>query len=160
LIVLAIILTGVCARLFLAKGGPQEVSAANAAVAVVPPPVDAAVLAPGTAPTATRMRLDEPPVRKLSRDPFMLGSDHLVGASNADGSVGDDDLSLDPIQRAQAAADELVLESTICGSLPLASISGRVVRQGEKIDDFVLERVEPTRVVLRRHDIRVILALR
>jgi len=58
-----------------------------------------------------------------------------------------------------AAAAELVLESTIVGPAPLASIGGRVVRPGDEIDGFVLERVEPTRVMRRRHEIRVILPL-
>lgn len=160
LIVLAVVMAGVYARLFLTKGGPQEVSALEAIVAEVPPTAVADVTTSETTPTEARERLDRPLVRKLSRDPFMFGSDHLVDVSNADGSETYDAFSPDPVQQARAAAAELVLESTICGSMPLASINGRVIRPGEYINGFVLERVGPTRVVLRRHKVRVILTLK
>jgi len=160
LIVLAIVFAGVYTRLFFRKGSPQEASAADLAVAIVPPTAVAVAPAARVTPTETRVCLDRPLVRTLSRDPFAIGSDPIEDASDANGQATDDGFSPDPVQRAKAAAAQLVLESTMVGSAPLAAINGRVVRPGETIDGFVLERIEPTNVILRRHDIRVVLPLR
>ena len=162
LVLLSIVMVGVYARLFLSisKGGPQEVSAADVAPTAVPTVSVDDTPPSGARAKKTRVRLDRPLVRKLSRDPFTLGSDFMVDSSSANGQATDEARSLDPVQRARAAAAALVLESTLCGSMPLAAISGRVVRPGEKIDGFVLERIEPNRVILRRHEVRVVLPLR
>jgi len=159
LVLLAVVMVVVYARLFITTGGPQEVSAADQAVAAVPP-VAASASASENGPAEARVKLDRPLTRSLSRNPFTLSADRLSNASGADGGLTVESLGLDPVERARAAAAELVLESTIVGSAPLASISGRIVRPGDEIDGFVLERVEPTKVVLRQNEIRVILPLR
>ena len=160
LVLLAVVMVVVYARLFLTTDGPQEAVAADRAVAASPPAAGVGVSASRTGPAEARVRLDRPLIRKLGRNPFALGSDRSADPSSADGSSTSEAPSLDPAQQVRDAAAKLVLESTICGSAPLASISGRVVRPGDEIEGFVLERVEPTKVVLRRHEIRVILPLR
>lgn len=160
LVLLAVVMVVVYARLFFTGDSPQEASAADRAVAVVPPTAAAGGSNSATGPAEARVKLDRPLFRRLSRDPFTLGSGHLVDTPGVNGRSTSEAPGLDPTQQAQDAAAEFVLESTIVGPEPLASISGRVVRPGDEIDGFVLERVEPTKVVLRRHEIRVILQLR
>ena len=63
----------------------------------------------------------------------------------------------DPIE---AAARALVLQSTLCGETPLACINGVFLRPGQRVSGFVLEKVEPTRVLLGREGVKVELYLR
>jgi len=156
LVLLAVVMAVVYARLFFIRGGPQEVAAADQAVVAASPATDPSVSASVTSPAEARVRLDRPLVRRLSRNPCVLGSEEPVDAPIEDG--GSKYEASGP--GSEQATIDLVLESTIVGPAPLASISGRVVRPGDEIEGFVLERVEPTRVVLRRHEIRVILLLR
>jgi len=56
-----------------------------------------------------------------------------------------------------AGQQDFRLQSTICGTLSMAWINGRCVQPGESIEGFVLEQIEPARVVLRRgNDVRVL----
>ena len=160
LIVLTAVLVIVYVRLFLTTDSPQEASAADQSVAVVPPTAVANASAFEDGPVEARTKLDRSLTRRLSRNPFTLGSSQLVDVSSNDSGSAIESPGLDLVERIYAAAAELVLESTIVGSAPLASISGRGVRPGDEIDGFVLERVEQTQVVLRQQEIRVVLPLR
>jgi len=160
LIVLALVMAGVYVRLFFFKGSPTEASAADVAMAIAPPTTVVDVPTSAAVPTETRVQLDRPLVRTLNRDPFTFGSEALEDRSNDNGLSTNGTHNLDPLQRARNAAADLVLECTVIGSAPIASINGKVVRPGDTIDGFVLERIEPTKVMLRRHDIRVALSLK
>ena len=60
---------------------------------------------------------------------------------------------------ARAAANELALQAIYYGESSPACINGQFLRRGQEIAGFVVERVEPTRVVLRRSGIEVALNL-
>lgn len=55
----------------------------------------------------------------------------------------------------KADAERLKLESVILGEVPVAVINGKVLRVGDDIDGFVLEKVSARYVVLRRDEFRV-----
>ncbi|MBP7937451.1 MAG: hypothetical protein KA354_22640 [Phycisphaerae bacterium] len=127
-----------------------------------------ATLASPTAPThvptapqpAGRTGSNRPWVREISRDPFTLPVANPLHLAK---TAASDQLAADAPDRdppARRAAASLVLQSTVLGPRPSATINGQVVRQGDIVDDFVIERIEAARVTVRRETVRVTLELR
>ncbi|HOW72253.1 MAG TPA: hypothetical protein PKY77_16760 [Phycisphaerae bacterium] len=127
-----------------------------------------ATLASPAAPThvaaapqpASRTGSNRPWVREIRRDPFTLpvaAPPHLAKTVRSNQVAADTPDRDPPVRRAAAA---LVLQNTVPGPRPSATINGQVVRQGDIVDDFVVERIEPARVTVRRETVRVTLELR
>lgn len=159
LVLLSVALAAVYARLFW--GSPASAEAG----AVAPQPTTAASpleSRTSAAPAPARIKPNRPLIRDLIRDPFAVQLDRFPKDPTA--------VTAPPVARAvpnvpgarremPSTADqpEFRLQSTICGTLPMAWINGRCIQPGEAIDGFVLEQVEPARVVLRRgSDVRTL----
>ncbi|GMU23738.1 MAG: hypothetical protein AMXMBFR13_38160 [Phycisphaerae bacterium] len=152
LVVLAVVMVVVYARLFLGSGTPEEADAGQLAVPVVPAaPLSAHTAAAGTA--ETRVRPGRTLRRELTRDPFEFNLQRYP--------VDPDIVIRQAPEESNASTQvELVLQSTICGTEPLAWINGRCLRKGQEIAGFVVEAIEPTRVVLQRDGARLELLLK
>lgn len=63
------------------------------------------------------------------------------------------------IRRINADLESLVLQSTITGPVPLAHISGRLVRPGDHVDGFSVVRIDDRRVTLERSGIERVIKM-
>jgi hypothetical protein len=141
LVVLSVVMLGIYARLFWgaspAQAGAATVPANHTGAASNPPAV------------LTRMKPARPLVRDLARDPFAMKLERYQvdqSAVPAQPSARVAQTANPPV----AGQTEFQLQSTISGTLPMAWINGRCIQPGGVIEGFVLEQIEPTRVVLRR----------
>lgn len=148
LVVLSVVMLAIYGRLFW---GMSPAPAGAATCAVVPPHPGG----PGANQPVvlTRIKPTRPLVRELARDPFGVKWEHF----QVDRSVVPPRPSTpvpQPANQRPAASGhtDFSLQSTISGTLPMAWINGRCLQPGEAIEGFVLEQIEPTRVVLRRGD--------
>lgn len=62
-------------------------------------------------------------------------------------------------RRVDEGLAKLRLESTMTGRLPLAHISGRLVREGEQIEGFSVVQIQDRQVMLRKSGITRVLAM-
>lgn len=85
------------------------------------------------------------PLSNLRADPFRIG-DNAAGGSDIS-KVGESDVDrVAMLQQVQ----KLTLQSImVSGDLPACTINGHLYREGEVIDDFNIERIETTEVVVR-----------
>ena len=147
--VLALVMVGMYGRMFLS--GPSQSAEAQPVEpdVSVSPPVAAATEPDPARPPVERIEVVGVMADELVRDPFTSGADPWSRASSdsANRSMGD-------------ASFVLELTSTLCCDDPVAGISGRFLRPGDRIQGYVLERVEPTRVWLRKDGQTVELSLR
>lgn len=162
LVFLAVVMIVVYARMFFSSSGPS-VADAQPAVVVGSPPVAINAAADAFAPSVVADRI---PVRvslsvsrDIQNDPFAIDPDKFPlgqGVRVEEGSavIGQ---ANDAVRE---AAKLLVLQSTLCCDPALACINGQFLRPGQEISGFVLERVEPARVVLQREGIKVVLFLK
>lgn len=111
-----------------------------------------------------RIEISEPLVRELTHDPFG-GDTHIANQLPAEPSSGSH--RIEPIAGPVTSSDrqsdkpkELELQSTICCDDPIAGINGRFVRAGEWIGEYLVERIGPTQVWLRKGDARLVLSLK
>jgi hypothetical protein len=155
LVVLSVVMLGIYARLFWGSS-PAQAGAATPLTAVVPNSTGVTSAQPAA---LVRIKPAHPLVRDLARDPFAVRLDRFqvdpsVVTTRPSGSKAP---TAQAAERPGAVQQEFRLQSTISGTLPMAWINGRCVQPGEAIDGFVLEQIEPTRVVLRRgNDVRVL----
>jgi hypothetical protein len=131
-------------------GGPS--STADAGL-IIPVPVTPSAVTSKTQITAPKSRsgrvaLSEPVAQQLTRDPFAIVS--CIPKRKTSGPAADSHI----------ASDALELQSTICGDQPMAVINGQVLKVGDEIEGFLLERVEPTSVWVKRNNARRELKLR
>jgi|GEM_PF-1218139 len=130
------------------------------ATPMIPSPATLTCVPPSTAETV-REKLAQPLHRSLVRDPFAISHDMLRDETEQQQDAHlPDHYDTDPLQTLRELASDLELESTICGTNPLAHINGRIVLPGEDIAGFTLKSVEPHRVILHRDGIRVSLHLK
>lgn len=156
LAVLTLVMGGLYARWFFGAT-PEAAQAEIAAVATDAPPAPTAAAAPTSQPTVQRVLVAETLPSDLASDPFSLPLDKYPPGRPVAGDDANKTVSQDPIE---AAARALVLQSTLCGNSPMACINGVFIRPGQRVNGFVLRRVEPTRVVLEREGVEVELSLR
>lgn len=161
--VLLVVMVGVYARLFYKSPAKAEAgTAATAATTAAAPAPTQANQSVSAAPM--RVRPKRPLVRDLDRDPFAVRLERFpvdptaVTAAPAGTPTASPIMSTTP-EPAPAPQQGFRLQSTICGTLPMAWINGRCIQPGESIDGYVLEQVEPARVVLRRGDEVVVLTM-
>ena len=162
LIVLVVVMIVVYARTFLKSGAPSE---ADASVAAPTGSSTSPATGSETVSTPERVSLSPPLPTGLTRNPFAV---HLERFPIADGAAepppGEaspvEVLAPDPNEEIRAAASELLLQAIYYDESPLACINGEVVSPGREIAGFVVQHVEPTRVVLRRGRVDVALNLR
>ena len=164
LVALAVVMVVVYARLYHKSGSPKEADAAvePVASAVTAPPTGTLGATDKPRGTRPRVSLAEPLSTQLARNPFAIELDQFPLAEGFVESSSPEPTDLkgwDPDEDIREALRELILQSTICGAWPLACINGQFVRPGEEVAGFVVKRVEPTRVVLRRGNIEAALDL-
>jgi hypothetical protein len=138
---------GIYARLFW---GTSPAQAGAATIAAVPSP---AGTGKNPATAFTRIKPTRSLVHDLARDPFAVKWERFQMERRA--VTTRPSAPVPQLASPPAAANNLPvfsLQSTISGTLPMAWINGRCVQPGEAIEGFVLEQIEPTRVVLRRGD--------
>ena len=101
--------------------------------------------------------------RQINHDPFSIDLNKYPispGAHDEDESGGVKTIAGRANEAIREEAKKLELQSTMVdGDGGIACINDQLVRKGEKVAGFVVERIEPTRVVLRHGDIQVALAL-
>jgi hypothetical protein len=135
-------------------GGPSGTADAESIVPTLIPtsPTSPSISAEPDRDRLERMELSEPLTHELTRNPFVANAAWLRNASGNHGTFagGSGRKNAEPGSGAQA----LELQSTICSERPMAVINGRLVRPGDVIEGFVLEQVEPTRVWLKRNNVR------
>ena len=168
LVVLILAMVVIYARLFFASGVPSSAGASSGvavpAAGLTPSGTEAPRHEPGV--LAERVTLPAPPSRKLNRDPFGIDLGKFASAIEpAPGLPGlpAESAPKNPEEEILAAARELVFQGIVHetdGKTAIACINDQIVRPGEQIAGFVVQRVEPTRVVLQREDVRVVLNLR
>jgi hypothetical protein len=145
---LIVVMIAVYVKMF--AGGPGSTADAGLIVphiatpAVVTPKEEGEAREPGSKRTA----VSEPLARQLTRDPFVVAG--VVPSRNIPVTGHDEGMK----------AAGLELQSTICGDQPMAVISGHVLEPGDEIGGFTLERVEPTSVWIKGHNVRRELKLR
>ena len=154
LLVLFVVLIVVYARWILSTGGP-----AAAEASILPPvmPVPASP-APETPPLIDRFKPDRPLIRELARDPFLVQLERFAIDPQAQVAAATTSTTSPATQPAVVEAD-LVLQGTVCGDNRLAWINGRCIRQGEEVEGYVLEQVEPTQVTLTRDGLKRVLSM-
>jgi hypothetical protein len=155
LAVLLLVMVGIYARLFLSHATPESANAASIATNAPAGNDKPGSAAPAAPRAPARIKPARPLVHDLTRDPFAVRLDQF----KADPAAVAPPIGQPARPETQPAAPQqpFVLQSTISGTLPMAWINGRCVQPGESIDGFVLERVEPSRVVLRKgDDVRVL----
>ena len=148
---LAIVMVIVYVRMFTSAERPRT-AAASELVTVPASPALEADRGEGSSPNRTKARiaLREPVNRQLVRDPFVVPSLYVEAESpvNREGTAG---LSGQALEReVRAGAQNLVLQSTICGHRPLATINDRVLGVGDEVEGFIIEQIKPTSVTVRR----------
>ncbi len=161
LVVLTLVLAVLYVRWLWPGAGPEQIEAAGIPAASPTGGQSPSRAGPGAAgPTPPRMLISTPLVRELTGDPFALdlqrypaGREEPADRSQPPAPV----MFEDPVE---AAARTLTLQSTMCGPAPLACINGEFIKPGQRVNGFVLERVEPTRVVLERDGVKVELYLK
>jgi hypothetical protein len=148
LVVLSVVMLGIYARLFWGTS-PAQADAATIAAAT-----SLSGKAGGHSTTIlTRIKPTRSLVHDLARDPFAVKLERFQRERSA--VTTRPSAPVPQPANAPPAANNLPLfslQSTISGTLPMAWINGRCVQPGEVIEGFVLEQIEPTRVVLRRGD--------
>lgn len=164
LVVLCLVMAFVYGRLMWRKYSPSSVLAASTAstATAAPGTGDAKAAKVDLPPAPARLALSSRPSPELARDPFAMrnqaaspdvpGEPVLLGPDGTVANLQDD--------MAAAELNELVLQSTLCGPSPVACISGRVVRPGEQLGSFIVQRIEPTQVVLQRGQMQAVLSLK
>ncbi|GMV98723.1 MAG: hypothetical protein HRF43_10960 [Phycisphaerae bacterium] len=154
LLVLFVVMVVVYIRMFSKDGTPAAAQAA-------PPPIIAAPAGAGASdvwPAVQRFQPMRPLVRNLERDPFKLLLDRF--AVDPDAAAAERTPTPDaPTARPKPPEPELVLQGTLCGADKLAWINGRCVQEGDEIDGYRVEQVEPTRVTLTRDDVQRVLTM-
>jgi hypothetical protein len=162
--ILTLVMVGVYARLFWSDA-PDDAAAALLPVSAAAVPVmsTATVVPAATSVRESfeRVRLSEPVARTISGDPFSLRLELFpsgrspVVQNEPPPAVSEES---DDVLREEARS--LQLQSTLCGDVTLACINGQFLRPGQQISGFVLERVDPTRVILERQGVRIALMLK
>lgn len=159
---LAIVMVIVYVRMFTSAERPRTAAAASELVAVPASPALEADRGEGSSPKRTKARiaLREPVNRQLVRDPFVVPSLYVEAESpvNREGTAGLSGLALE--REVRAGAQNLVLQSTICGHKPLATINDRVLGVGDEVEGFIIEQIKPTSVTVRRAGVLVRLPLK
>ncbi len=162
LVLLAVVMVIVYVRMFSSSETPQVAVAADPALVVPAAAASGAAQnqAPQASPRVARTLLPQPAIRELARDPFVVPSLYAQ-ATPASTDEEPSGLTGPALEREiRTGAEQLVLQSTISGRVPLATINGRVLSPGDEIEGFVLEQIEPTSVVIRRAGVRVKLPLK
>jgi hypothetical protein len=159
LIALTVVMVVVYLRMF---SGSDVPGAANASAAAVKSTSPAGARQDDQGVGCDRLALDLPIPRELARNPLLADLSRFPSIEGTDGGSVD---VADPPERTGDGSKpgpvaDLVLQITSCGDAPLACINGQIVRPGESIEGFVLQRVAPTHVVLRRGHLDVILKLK
>jgi len=151
---LFVVMVVVYVRMF--AGGPSQAADAESIVPTWVPPTatSTSVSAKPERNVLERVELTEPLTRELARDPFVAS----VGMGSTSEALADGSGWL--AAGAGSVTGELELQSTICCDQPMAVINGRFLQPGDAIGGFILERVEPTRVWLRRNGVHMELKLR
>lgn len=156
LIMLVVVMLVVYVRMFV-KGVSVGAAVAGAEPSVVLPPAG-----PGR-PAVThpdRLPLPEMPARELQGDPFAVDLERYPPAPQGKKDDAGAVVSGHTDDSVREQAESLALQSTLCGPAPIACISGQFLRPGQQINGFVLQRVEPTRVILQREGVQVTLLLK
>lgn len=153
---LAIVLVVVSVRTLMRSGMP---STAEAQVVEDPAQSDEGAALSAPQPAAGRVSLPRPLVRELPLDPFVLNVSQLPGAE-PEGSEAVEIITPDAGEEIRELASSLVLQSTMYGEKPVACINGQLLRPGQQIEGFVVERVSATRVVLKKDGVEVALSLK
>ncbi len=154
LAILALVMVGLYGRWLLGSKGlqPADAAATMTPVAIIGTGETTGVVVPPA------VRLSRPLVRTIDHDPFAIDLEAyprvagsvVATAANATGGVAE----------IRGSAGALVLQSTLCGPSPAACVNGKVIRLGEEIEGFVVERIEPDRVVVSRENVRLTLWLK
>ncbi len=167
LIVLVVVMAIVFARLYLKSSVPNEANASDGGGAVPSREGDTSGATDVTerepATTPKRVVIPGHLPTELARNPFAVRLDRFPLAGGPTEPISTPSAEVvegGPDEDIREAANELALQSTICGGFPLACINGQVVSQGQEIAGFVVKSIEPTRVVLWRGGTAVALNLR
>ncbi len=154
--ILFVVMVVIYARMFVLNGGP------SAAVADTPSKTEPrlAEMNPTAEKAQERIELDLERWPELPRDPFM----HDVARYPIVEGMPDEGEAIaeehDPRQHAIERARRLRLSSIMWqDGQAIALIGDRIVSQGDEIEGFIVEKVEPTRVLLARRGLRVVLKL-
>lgn len=104
------------------------------------------------------LRLSRPLLRQVDRDPFAFdpGAYPLIAGTAPSADVP----SMSVPGDVDSLPTGLVLQSTLCGPSATACVNGKVVRPGDEIEGFVLERIAPDHVVVQRNNVRLTLWLK
>lgn len=150
LAVLCLVMMVVYARLFLKSGGPTSAEAAAAGLI----PASGAGAPP--LPPPKRFQPDRPLRRALERDPFEVRLDRFAVDPSVTAEPRPPEVAATQPVR---AAGDLLLQGTLSGADRIAWINGRCVAEGEEIDGYRVEQVEPNRVVLSRDGLKRVLTM-
>jgi hypothetical protein len=161
LALLVVVLIAACVRWWLKSSSPATADASQVAGAVDPSllPLGHNGDESAQAVLPPREPVDLPARQELSRDPFAIDLEAFPWA--ATGEPTDNALPAVDMteERIRAAAAQLVLQMILHDDSPLACISGRIVRPGQKIDGFVVSRIDQAQVVLHRQGVEITLDL-
>lgn len=161
LVLLGLVMVGVYARVLFK---PDDASASEDTSSLLPADTNkkgsqeasSASSQDSQEPEADRLVLSNPPTRQLHRNPFLMN--HRDWGTSTEETT-DNNLA-DPQGRLAEAAEEMTLQSTIVANdRPIACINNIFVQQGQRINGFLVEKIEPTQVTLRQSDYVVTLLL-
>jgi len=131
--------------------GQESVQVAPAAAISVAMPINK---------NTTRIALGRELHRTLNCDPFLASFAETAKPTKPLTASETEKKETDAEEQIRRAADELELQSTICGGSPLASINGHVVRRGDVINGFMVEEIKPEYVVIRQDNVRMKLRMK
>jgi len=156
--ILFVIMVGIYVRMYWSTYGPRMAEAHQ------PTPSGAVTefAVRGDQSPPRRVTIHVPAQPELRRDPFRLDlsrypvhriddePDHRITVTRPDADA------------IRAEVERLSLQSILWqeDGTALACIGGRMVQQGDRIEGFRVEKVEPTRVLLEREGLRLALTLR
>ncbi len=108
------------------------------------------------------LELSPPP--PLARDLFVMDPSRYrrtgLGEENPDGAKRGIYATEEALRQAVlSAAREMTVNSVIEGEEPIVIINGKVLRQGDTVEGFTVQKIEPRSVVLEQEGVRVRLGL-
>lgn len=118
-------------------------------------------------PTTTEYRIlpvvTIEPAPRLTRDLFALDAERYVKVAEATAAPAKSDPDRADEERAAEAVHEaarrLSLQSIVQGSRPRAMVNGQLLAVGQKIEGFVLVRIDQRHVLMRKDGVEVPLSM-